>query len=781
MLYRIGEIEVDPAQGFVRRAGVGDVYLRQQTLQVLLYLLTHRDRLVGKEELRQAIWGDTAVTDDAFVQCVVDIRKALGDDSRIQRLIKTVPKIGYRFVGAVEVVAAGEQADAPPQPAALPPPATPASRRVVAGVAAIVLLALAGAGWLAYQRLHSAGPRADVAPPAAGVPRVAVMYFDNASGNRDLAWLHQGLADMLITDLSRFSGIAPLSRDQLDQLLSRVGLSPTDAIPLERAIDVARQSHAQAVVLGSFAVLGDKTRVEVHVYDVASGRLLGSDTALADARQQILTEVDVLAVKVAGRLGIQSTPSRPGLAEARTESLEAYRYYAIGLERSNALEPVEAILMFQKAISLDPGFAMAYARIGYTYALTRNDPDRARPYLEKAFRLSDRLTDRERSYIAAWYAIAHRDYPDAVVQFRAIVARYPSEVEAYWRLGGLLYGELKFDEARQALLRGLALDPDNKDICNTLGTIYSQTGHHADAIAMHQRYVALAPNEANAYDSLGLTFQWAGRYDDAMTAYQRARSLSPNFEVAIVHLGNLFFQLGRYREAIDAFHTYIGVARFDNDRVRGWTAIGWVEHRRGRADAADAAIKKAAQFSTGSAEPLLMALDRGDVTTADALFKVTLREYPGRGSRLSRRFGRYVEARMALAHGRSVEAIDGFKAALKEPPPIYHYDALEDCLANAYAALGRWPEAIAEYQRILQLSPEMPMALYHLAIALEASGDRAAARPILERFLTVWQHADADAPPLLDARRRLAASSATSAVASRPWSQTGPWPPRARG
>jgi DNA-binding winged helix-turn-helix (wHTH) protein len=100
-MFLVGEVEVDPALGCVRRAGV-EQHLRRQTFQVLLFLVDRRERVVTKEELIEHVWKGAAVTDDALVQCIVDLRKALGDDSRHPRFIKTFPKSGYRFIAAIE-------------------------------------------------------------------------------------------------------------------------------------------------------------------------------------------------------------------------------------------------------------------------------------------------------------------------------------------------------------------------------------------------------------------------------------------------------------------------------------------------------------------------------------------------------------------------------------------------------------------------------------------------------------------------------------------------------
>ena len=100
-VYRFADVEVDAARGCIKLRGQ-EVHLWQQTFQVLLYLLERRERLVTKEELFEHIWKDAAVTDNALLQCIFDIRRSLGDDSRHPRFIKTFPKVGYRFIGPVE-------------------------------------------------------------------------------------------------------------------------------------------------------------------------------------------------------------------------------------------------------------------------------------------------------------------------------------------------------------------------------------------------------------------------------------------------------------------------------------------------------------------------------------------------------------------------------------------------------------------------------------------------------------------------------------------------------
>src|SRR5581483_3934798 len=177
-VYRFGDIEVDSSQACLKKSGT-EQYIRQQSFHLLLYLLENRQRLISKEELIENFWQDTAVTDNALVQCIADIRKALGDDSRNPRFIKTIPKVGYRFIGTLEQNGA-DSAQAL---------AKGAKFRRPLFVAAIAALGIVLAIFSVMALRHSAEGRMEVTlPPIPGKKPIAVMYFENQSKRADLAW-----------------------------------------------------------------------------------------------------------------------------------------------------------------------------------------------------------------------------------------------------------------------------------------------------------------------------------------------------------------------------------------------------------------------------------------------------------------------------------------------------------------------------------------------------------------------------------------------------------------
>ena len=158
--------------------------------------------------------------------------------------------------------------------------------------------------------------------------------------------------------------------------------------------------------------------------------------------------------------------------------------------------------------------------------------------------------------------------------------------------------------------------------------------------------------------------------------------------------------------------------------------------------------------------PLLLALEQRNWTQAEHLLLVYKTwSNIGRGTRRAQRHTYYYEGSIALRKGLAAEAIENFKQALQQYPPSYEIDPFEDCLANAYLELGQLDEAIAEYERLLQLNPNYPLVHYHLAQTYERKGEAARARSEYERFLQIWSTADADIPEVVAARKELSLQS----------------------
>ena len=769
--YQFRDCELDLSRNCLLKDGQ-EVHLRQKARQVLIELIEGGGRLITKDELFAKVWPDTAVTDDVLVQAVKELRRTLGDDPHNPQFIKTIPKSGYRFICDINDANGRNFTEEITKVEVEIEEETHSEsfigserfyflsqldlRKVFWGGAAAMLVILTA---VVFFGAFSTRETENVKPPAiAGKTVLAVMFFANRTGDPEIDWLREGLADMLITNLSRSRKVATLSRGQLQVLLERSGHDDGAAIGPAPAMEIARSAGVDTLLMGDFARIGEKIRVNATLLDAGSGDLKAAESITVDSAEQLLREIDLLSLMLVRRLDSSGEGDSAAITTSMTDNLEAYRYYSLALEKAQGLNKAEAIKLFEKAIALDPDFAMAHARLGHTYAVTWGLVEKARPHLAKAFELSDRLTGKDRLYIMAWFAIANLDYPGAVTHFQQIIDEYPLETEAYLRLGNLLRGERRPVDAINVLKRGLIIDPESPVIHNTLGLIYSEGGNHDDAIAMHNKYVSLAPNEANAYDSLGMSLQWAGRYDEAISAYSRALELSPRFEIAICHLGVTYFQTGQYQKAVEYIERYLKESPSDLERGRAYSYLARIAAATGDKKKALAfaqqAIKSGDHFAW---ELLALTIEKNDRRAVSEIsYKLfSPIKVSNRGSRVTDRPLFYYQAMVALSGGQADKAIERLKASLEQNPYTWDIDSFEDALGRTYLKLGRYEEAISEFERVLRLNPNYPLAHFHLAEAYRMKGSPNEAADNYRSFLDVWKNADSDIPELIAARRYL--------------------------
>ena len=587
--YNFGEWELDVAHGCLTCAGK-EVVLRYQSLQLLIVFLEHPGVLLSKDDLTAAIWTDTSVTDNALAQCITEIRRALKDDPRNPHFIKTFPKVGYRFIAKVEIVRdkpqslALEQASHQPQPDSLPemvstedlessplretylPHRTNAVlsnmglRWVPMGLFYILLLFLCGDMTYTVGQLHI------TALPTSGPPTIAVFSLANGTGRPDLDWLREGLSDMILTDLSHTGKWNVLSREEIHGL---TGGTSSNVLQMDKALELARSVHAKGFVIGTVAGSGQQIEIRIETRDGTDGHLLATDsTSLIDPRE-IVAGASLLSTDIARHFGVVIDDA-PALGEVMTSNVEAYRYYSLGVEKAEQFQNTQAIEMLKKAIQLDPRFAMAYARIGYAYAVQDFQADNGRPYLERALHLSASLPAINRLYIEAWLAIANSNYDAAINTLQRITGQYPNETEAYCQLSRLLRGQERVNEAA-ALLRGaIEHQPNAKDLYNAYGLILLSMERPVDAVDAYKQYVMFAPQNPNGHDSLGMSYQQTGQYEAAVSEYSEALRLDPEFEPSIVHLGDAYYQQGRYRDALNEYQRYVQVTKYSDAKALGY-------------------------------------------------------------------------------------------------------------------------------------------------------------------------------------------------------------------
>ena len=396
--------------------------------------------------------------------------------------------------------------------AALPRPTKP--RWLWPAVAAGALLLIL-VGWLVMRdggpTEEAVGPGTGTAAAAAEKPSVAVLYFDNLTGDEELNWLRTGLADMLVTDLSQLAGVRVVGTDRVYQILKDMDMLEESITSADTVQEVADQADVKTVLLGSFAKVGDTLRINVKVQDATSGEIVSTERVEGPGGDNLFALVDDLSTSLRGRFETAGSTPLDGdkdLMDVTTASLEAYRYYSEGVHLADLDKNEEAIALLEKAVELDPGFAMALRKLAVVLG-NQNRTEESQEYSRRAVENADRLPAKEKYLVQAYH---YSDYPATLAQ----------GVEAYKKL--------------------IEIEPDNFTALHNLALQYAQMERWDEAVPLYERAASagddfqfLYLNMANSYGSLGRT-------SEARHSFERLRQIEPESVVAL--FGEGFFELG---------------------------------------------------------------------------------------------------------------------------------------------------------------------------------------------------------------------------------------------
>lgn len=440
-----------------------------------------------------------------------------------------------------------------------------------------------------------------------------------------------------------------------------------------------------------------------------------------------------------------------------TSSDEAYRAYLEGEELSHKLYTKEALQEFEKAIRLDPDFAMAYAmaaRLYYEYDRT----DEYKQAKEKALALLDKVKDLEKLQIQIVFAEADKDKEAQEKLYAELVEKFPDNFETHKYLSSRHWLKGELDEAIAGNLKMIEMDPEYGLAYNSLGYLYYRTGEYNKAVDYVNKYAEIARDQANPHDSRGEILLYLGRHDEALEAFGMADSIKQDLFFVIGHFGDTYLQKRMFRDAMGAFMKARELAPNDKARIDFELKISDVYRRSGRYDEAIASLEEtvgkypeaisahvylcSSYAQQGMLEDALVELgtvkglltkERDDRVEADSSGEST----PW--------YVLYLEGRIAVAKGEYQTAIELYKKVLtmvERPTPLW----INDILGDAYIKAEMPDTAIAILTEALKDNPNHPLCLQTLAEACKAAGQKEAQREALSRLLTVLKDADQDAP-----------------------------------
>jgi TolB-like protein/DNA-binding winged helix-turn-helix (wHTH) protein/Tfp pilus assembly protein PilF len=528
--FAFGRFRLDPVHGELSSCGAS-IDLRPKALAVLHYLLEHPQRVVGKDELLAAVWGKVVVTDDSLVQCVREIRQALGDTD--QRLIRTIPRSGYLFADEVtpEVpMPLGERGAATGAPTEAAPSRWPAvakrlrgSRSFAAGAAAAVL-ALAVAGSIAFR---SGAPQPGAATPPLSI---VVMPLANIDGDPEHEYFAAGLTSDLATDLGRLPDGHVISYGSARAYRGRA----------VDARQVGQELGVRYVLEGSVQRLGDQVRVNLRLVDAASGaqrwaeRFDASRAELPQLQAGILRHIgQTLEVRLLESEAERSVRERSINPDARDLLMHGWALW----ERRRPADNAQARELFRRALDVDPNFSLAWVGIANTHISDlhagwtderQSALDQAGQVLERAYAIGPR--HRDVNFGRGTVLFFQGDIEAALAAFdREIEANAGNALAHVWR-GLMLISLGRAAEAVPAVQRGMALSPRDIDLnvfYRSLAHAEFSLGHFDEAVAWSRKAVGHSPSYAKGYAFLAAAAALQGDRATAVGALEAFRRLQP--------------------------------------------------------------------------------------------------------------------------------------------------------------------------------------------------------------------------------------------------------------
>ncbi len=542
--YRFGDFEFDSTSGELRKDGL-KVRLQEQPFQILTLLLKRPGEVVTREEVRQALWpGDTFVDFDVGLNSAVKrLRDALSDSADSPRFVETLPRRGYRFIAPLErpPVSLPAAPQAPPRPA-LPPrsrlPSWSGAAAVVAAVALVAGLIVTGT-W----------PRLRGQLASTPIRSLAVLPFENLTGDAEQDYFVDGMTDAVITDLAQVRALRVISRTSVTQYKLAKKALPR----------IAEELGVDAVVEGTVSRSGDRVRVTAQLIQAATDRHLWAQSYDRELRDVLSLQREVAAA-IAQAIQVKLQPEEKRRMTQAQASIDpgAYEAYLKGRfywSKRTAETSRKAVGYFEQAIERDPAYAPAYSGLSDTYrafdvqglAPPRECMPKAEAAARKALALDDTLAEAHASLAGVLYRYDW-DWEGAEREFRLSLELEPNYAEGHRAYAVYLMTVRRHEEALAEAQRARELSPLSLPINTELGLALVRLGRYDEAIEQSQKTLEIDPKFGRAYQTLAFAYEGKGDWPRAMEALERRGGGQgrPN-----AWLGYAYGVTGRRREALE--------------------------------------------------------------------------------------------------------------------------------------------------------------------------------------------------------------------------------------
>jgi serine/threonine protein kinase len=686
-------------------------------------------------------------------------------------------------------------------------------------IPALIVMAVAIIGLITWRFL----PKKKALPAPSGKPSLAVVYFENNTGDESLDHWRKALCELLIADLTQSKYIRVLSSDKLIDILSNLNQIEAKSFSSKVLREIAGLSGSTHILRGSFTKAGEQFRIDAILQEAATMEPLGSDRIEGRGEESFLSMVDELTRKVKAHFELSSEEIADDIDEEiekiTTSSPEALKYYIEGRKYHLAQDYSQSIKLMEKAVAIDPDFAMAFRSLAMSYGNIGFMPQR-KEYMKKALELSNRLSAKERYAIEAdFYSQTEKTYDMAIEAYKQLLELYPDDPTGnhnlalrYSTIGEknkaiahyeinrksdnlslLGYGNLasvnrqvgSYDKAKEVLDEALQKYPNSPVARQNLAHHYRMEGKYDLALAEINKAFALEPKEGtqvyrqNFYQRAVIHFYT----DDLIEAAEDFQRLKNQKEPQAIYLGsmglvNLYLLQGKFRGTKDIIRPIIDMGKKSDVNwpvAEVYLKFVYIGLKTGELQEAlkdcdntvEYALKaespnrqRRALHLKGLAYVRMEALGEAQ-KTADEL-KVLIQDSHNPNNK---HFFHHLVGMVELKQKNFTRAIESFKQALALQPndPGNKRADYVESLAAAYRASDDIDKAQAEYERITSASAGRigygdvyALSFYELGKIYEQKGWKGKAIEHYQKFLGLWKDADPGVAEVEDARSRLA-------------------------
>jgi len=686
-------------------------------------------------------------------------------------------------------------------------------------IPALVVVALVIAAVIIWQFL----PQKEAALIPSGKPSLAIMYFKNDTGDEGLDHWRTALSQWLITDLSQSQHIDVLPVDRLFSILRKLNLLEEKSYATEDLKKVAADGGVNHIFRASLSKAGDIFRVDYSLQEAGTLEPIGSDYVKGKGEESFPAMVDELTRKIKANLNLSTEVIASDIdkevGNITTSAPEAYKYYVEGRKYHASADYRQSISFMERAVAIDPEFAMAYRSMASAYGNMGNKSE-AKKNIQKALELTDRLSEREKLLIQAdFYRQSEKTFNKAIEAYNKLLELYPEDKTGNNNLGVIYEILEEWDKAIKYY--GLAYQKSKDYIAGgNLATTYEAKGLYGKAREVWEDCLENVADDARTHWNLASNYVYDGKLDLALEEADKAIALNPRYNKRWIYYlqedfapleeemkerlekDNVFSQLsvgrwfailhrtqGQFEKAKEQAQKGLELAAKKEDTYwyKSWFNIqlAYLYLRSGETEKALQACDDAWEISVKNdmlVHQLSVLLRKGvvflEMKSLDDAQKVAdeLKEMVEKTVyKKNIRFHHHLMGMIELKRENFSKAVEHFDKALSLFPPqcmqyfdtmdmIYDHALFIDPLALTYYKAGDLDRAREMYERISKLTTGRSRSgdiyvksFYMLGKIYDKKGLKGKALEHYEKFLELWKNSDPGIPEVEDAKKRLTA------------------------